>query len=113
MIRPLPLAALAAMAALAALLLAGSAAAHGPTVRVAYSGVKPPKLVITTGTTVHFHNANSSAGVCTVVAEDGSFESPPLARAEGWHHTFEKAGTYSFRISEFGSSTGTIVVADP
>ena len=48
-----------------------------------------------------------------MVADDGAFESPTLARAEGWHYTFEKAGTYSFHIAEFASSTGTIVVADP
>ena len=97
-----------------ALLLLGSspAAAHGPTMRVAWSGIQPPKLTIRVGATVHFHNANTSGAPCTVVADDGSFRSPTLGRAEGWHHTFEKAGTFAFHLSEQSGAKGRIVVVE-
>ena len=88
-----------------------AALAHGPTVRVAYSGVRPSTLSIEAGSTVHFVNSNASGGICTVVAEDGSFESPPMGRSEGWHYTFEEPGTYRFRVKEMSGKSGTIVVA--
>lgn len=89
------------------------ASAHGPSVNVSYSGFRPSVLGIATGTTVHFRNANASQLVCTVVTEDGSIESPALDRSAGWHHTFEKPGTYRFRIRERPDVTATIVVGDP
>lgn len=92
------------------LALAGPAAAHGPTVRVSWSGVKPGKITVRAGATVHFHNANSSGSPCTLVAEDGSFESPTLGRAEGWHHVFAKPGTFTYHVKEMTSARGTIVV---
>lgn len=94
-------------------LLSAAALAHGPTVRVSYSGITPPRLVVAVGTTVHFHNANSGGGVCTVVTEGGAWESPPLGRSEGWHHTFEEPGTFEFHVKEFSSAKGTLVVAPP
>ena len=87
-----------------------SADAHGPTVRVAYSGVRPRVVSIEAGTTVHFQNANASGAVCTIVADDGSFESPPLSRAEGWHYTFDKPGSHAFHLKELAKSAGKIVV---
>lgn len=89
------------------------ALAHGDTVRVAYGSVKPERLVVKVGTTVHFHNANASGAPCTVVLDDGSATSPALGRAVGWHHTFEKAGEFVFHLSEYPSRTGTIVVVGP
>lgn len=99
---------------LAALLgpLATAARAHGPTVRVGYSGVRPSQIAIEAGTTVHFHNANSGDGICTVVADDGSFESPPLARGEGWHHEFTRPGRYAFHVKEYSSAAGVILVGE-
>jgi len=101
--------------ACAALLLlwAGPATAHGPTVRVAWSGLQPPALTVRAGTTVHFHNANSSGSPCTVVADDGSFTGPTLGRAEGWHRTFETPGRFDYHLSEQPSAKGRIVVVEP
>jgi plastocyanin len=90
--------------------LAAPAAAHGPTVRVTWSAVKPAKLTIRVGDTVHFTNATASGSPCTVVADDGSFTSPTLGRAEGWHHTFEKPGTFVYHVQEMSSARGTVVV---
>jgi len=95
---------------LAATLWPATARAHGPSVRVGYSGVRPAMLAIAAGTTVHFQNANSGDGPCTVVADDGSFRSPTLARGEGWHHEFNEPGRHSFHIAEYGGVTGVIVV---
>jgi plastocyanin len=94
---------------------AGLALAHGDTIRVSYSAVRPGRLVVATGTTVHFHNANSSGAPCTVVIGDGdeAVESPPLGRAEGWHYTFESPGEYRFHLKEYPSRTGVVVVAAP
>jgi len=92
------------------LLVASSALAHGPTVTVAYAGVKPATLTIRVGETVHFKNGNSSGAVCTVVIEDGSSTSRAVTRAQGWHHTFERAGRFPFQVKEMGSAKGVIVV---
>lgn len=86
------------------------AAAHGATVSVSWSGVVPDHLTLEVGGTVHFTNANSSANPCTVVADDDSFESPPLKRGEGWHHTFKKAGSYGFHVKEMATVRGVILV---
>ncbi len=94
------------------LLLAATApaAAHGPSVGVSWSGVKPAKLTVRAGDTVHFTNANASGSPCTVLADDGSFESPTLGRAEGWHHTFAKPGTFAYHLKEMTGARGTVVV---
>ena len=111
--RPGGLAGALAVGALGLALLPLQASAHGPTVLLSYSGATPRVLAIEAGMTVHFKNANSSPLVCTVVAKDGSFESPPLERAGGWHHTFEEPGVYEFQLRERGNVSGTIVVGEP
>ena len=104
---------LSALCLLVLLALASPATGHGPTVRVSYKGVQPAQLVVEVGQTVHFHNANSSGAVCTVVAKDGSFASPPLGRAEGFHFTFEKAGDFAYEVREFPSAAGRVLVVEP
>jgi plastocyanin len=105
---------LALPALTAALLLAAAGAspawAHGTTIAVAWSGVRPSHVTVVVGAPVHFENANAGSGTCTVVADDGSFESPPLARGEGWHHTFEAPGTWSFHVKEQAGAAGSITV---
>ena len=102
---------LIALAAGAALLAAAlPAAAHGPTVRLTYGGPKPTQLTLSVGQTVHFQNAATTARSFTVVADDGSFESPTLARGEGWHYTFETAGSFAYHVREQPDRRGTILV---
>ena len=96
--------------ALAGGLLAYPAAAHGPTVRVSPGRVVPTVLTIRVGETVHFHNATSSGAPVTVVADDGSFESPTLGRAEGYHHTFESPGEVAFHLRESSRARGRVIV---
>ena len=90
---------------------AGYALAHGDTIRVSYARVQPERLVVIAGTTVHFHNANQSGAPCTVVIGEGEAKRPALGRADGWHYTFETAGTFSFFIEEFPSRSGTVIVS--
>lgn len=103
----------AAIAAVGLALVGSSALAHGPTVRVSYGRVVPATLTITAGQVVHFVNANAAANPVTIAAEDGSFESPTLARGEGWHRAFEKPGRFTYRVAEFSSAGGAIIVAEP
>lgn len=94
----------------AVVLTAAAASAHGPTMSVSYTRIDPPTLSIHVGDTVHFVNANTT-GAVTLVGEDGSFESPPLApHGEGWHHTFTEAGSFPFEIREYGGTTGRVIV---
>ena len=101
----------AALLAATAALLALPAAAHGPTLRLAYDGLKPARLAIRVGQTVHFHNASTTPRTFTVQADDGSFESPPLPRGEGWHHTFESSGAFDLHVKEHPKLRATIFVA--
>lgn len=91
-------------------LAAPAARAHGPTVQVSYAGARPDRLTVAAGQTVHFQNMNTGAGTCTLVGEDGAFESPTLARREGWHHTFEIPGEFSYTLKEFPGVKGTVRV---
>ena len=93
------------------LLLAPAAFAHGPTVRVGYSGVRPPSVAVEVGGTVHFHNEGATQ--VQVVGDDGSFTSPALAGSTGWHHTFEQAGVFPYRVDPSNSATGKIIVYEP
>ena len=90
------------------------ALAHGDTIRLSYARVQPERLVVFAGTTVHFHNANQSGAPCTVIVEEAKAQSPVLGRAEGWHYTFENAGTFSFFVEQFPSRSGKVIVTpDP
>ena len=93
------------------LLLAGAAAAHGPSVKLSYGSVSPPRLVIRAGDTVHFHNHSTTPRTFTVRGAGGSFESPAMARGEGWHHTFEEPCSFAYGVVEFPNMQGAIVVA--
>jgi hypothetical protein len=43
--------------------------------------------------------------------EGGTFASPPLrAPGDGWHHTFERAGTYEVRVVQRPEARMRIVV---
>ncbi len=59
---------------------------------------------------VVFHNLDRMPGGHTVVADDGSFGGPGLAKDEKGSHTFSKPGVYSYSIKEHPSAKGRIVV---
>lgn len=99
-----------ASAALLALGLALPAAAEEVTVTVGHNRIEPARVSIRAGDTVRFHNVDEMPGGHTIAAQDGSFESPALARDESWSRTFEEPGTYPIQIRQHPKATGEIVV---
>ena len=97
--------------ALGVLALAGPVQAHGPTVEITHDEMKPALLNLFVGTTVHFSNTVTMPGGHVVVDESGTLESPPLEKpGDGWHFTFEKAGTYEVYIEQHPMAKARIVV---
>lgn len=91
--------------------LASSAAlAEEVTVQVGHNKLDPTEMTVTVGTTVVFHNLDQMPGGHTIVADDGSFVGPALAKDESWSHTFTELGVYPYSIKEHPSAKGKIVV---
>lgn len=101
---------LAAASLLFLALAAAPARGEEVTVTVGHNRIEPAQVTIQAGETVTFHNVDAMPGGHTVVSDDGSFESPPLAKDQKWSHTFEKAGTHAIRIKQHPNATGKIVV---
>ena len=92
-------------------LLAGVAlGASAPTVKVGHNRLEPAEITVPVGTTVTFHNEDEMPGGHSIVADDGSFKSPGLAKGQDWTHKFDKAGTYSYSIKEHPTAKGKVVV---
>jgi plastocyanin len=101
---------IAALSLIGASLAAAPALADEATVKVGHNRLEPRELVVKAGTTVRFHNEDEMPGGHTIVADDGSFKSPGLAKDQDWSHKFEKPGTYAYSIEEHPSARGKIVV---
>lgn len=93
-----------------ALFTAQAALADEVTVQVGHSRIDPAEVTIAVGDTVVFHNMDEMPGGHTVMAADGSFESPPLAKGEEYRHTFGEAGTVEVTIKQHPDAKGRIVV---
>ena len=99
------------VAALFALSLGAASAQAGEImVHVGHNLVDPAEIKIEAGDTVVFHNIHEMPGGHTIAADDGSFESPPLAKDEQWKHTFEKPGTYGVHVKQHPTAKGVVVV---
>jgi plastocyanin len=98
--------------ALCSLLLVEHAWAGGHAVEVSldHSHVQPERVEIKAGESVTFKNVVDMPGGHTVVADDGSFESPPLNKNESWTHSFAKPGSYKFHLKQHPGTKGEIVV---
>ena len=94
----------------ATLAIAATAWAHGATVEVGHNKIRPAEVEIQVGGVVHFTNGVAMPGGHTLVADDGSFESPPLDKGDDWHHTFDAAGVHAYHIQEHPDAKGRIVV---
>ena len=86
------------------------ASADDALVQVGHNKLDPAEITVTVGTTVVFHNLDEMPGGHTIVASDGSFESPGLAKDQKWSHTFTEPGVYAYEIKEHPSAKGKIVV---
>lgn len=101
---------LAVALVLAFVLSAGAGLAEEVTVQVGHNRLEPTEVKIPVGSTVVFHNLDEMPGGHTIVADDGSFQSPGLAKDEKWSHTFTKPGVYPYSIKQHPSAKARIVV---
>jgi plastocyanin len=92
------------------LLLALPASAGSVMVHVHHDRIDPAEVKIAVGDSIVFHNLDEMPGGHTVVAEDGSFESPALGKDEQWTHSFEKQGTYEFYVKQHPDNKGKVIV---
>jgi len=92
------------------LLAAAPALAGTAVVKVGHNRLDPAELTVEAGSVVIFRNEEQMPGGHTIVAGDGSFESPALAKGEEWSHTFAEPGTYTYTIKQHPSAKGTITV---
>jgi plastocyanin len=88
----------------------GVAFAGEPTVAVGHNRLTPSELTVKPGTTVTFENQDEMPGGHTIVADDGSFQSPGLAKGQSWTHTFDEAGSYPYSIKEHPAAKGSVTV---
>lgn len=79
-------------------------------VHVGHNKLEPAELTVAPGTTVVFHNLDAMPGGHTIVADDGSFQSPGLAKDEKWSHVFTEPGVHAYSIKEHSSAKGKIIV---
>jgi plastocyanin len=96
---------LGSMALVSSVALAGEVMVH-----VGHNKLDPAEITIAAGTTVVFHNLDQMPGGHSVVADDGSFHSPGLAKDQSWSHTFDEPGIYTYSIKEHPAARGRIVV---
>jgi plastocyanin len=94
----------------AALLFAAAPAFADATVEVGHDHFKPAQVTIKKGESVTFHNVDEMPGGHTVAAEDGSFQSPPLAKDQDFTHTFEASGKVKVKIVQHPQTTAEITV---
>lgn len=96
---------------IAVLVFPVAAFASDVTVRVGHNLLEPAKVSISVGDTVTFYNQARMPGGHTIVADDGSFESPALDKDASWSRTFTKPGSYSYHIKQHPGTKGEIVVS--
>ncbi|HVL80022.1 MAG TPA: plastocyanin/azurin family copper-binding protein, partial [Actinomycetota bacterium] len=98
---------------------APSAAEAEAVVEVSKLGFSPANLSIRTGTVVIWKNTNAGhypavGGTHTLVADDGSFRSPPIGPGASWTFRFLNPGRIAYRDEGTPSHTATIAVTgDP
>ena len=79
-------------------------------VHVGHNRVEPVEMSVPVGSVVIFHNMDEMPGGHTIVADDGSFESPPLGKDEQWSHTFAREGSFGYRIEQHPEAKGRVTV---
>jgi plastocyanin len=102
---------LAVALAIGATLLVAPAAttlAASPSVDITGKGFAPKAVTVTAGKVVTWQNTTSTAH--TVTADDGSFDSGPLALNDQFANAFISPGTYPYHCSIHPAMTGVVVV---
>jgi plastocyanin len=94
------------------LAFSGYVAAGNTKVQVGHNRLEPAEISIKIGDSVTFYNEDEMPGGHTIVADEESFQSPPLGKDKSWTHTFSDAGTFTYRIKEHPGANGKIVVQE-
>jgi len=84
------------------------AAAGGNTVEMRGMAFAPQRLEVPAGATIEWTNRDQVAH--TITADDGSWDSGPIAAGASWRHTFTAAGTFAFHCTPHPFMTGAVVV---
>jgi plastocyanin len=67
-------------------------------------------VIVSVGDTVTFRNADKMPGGHSVVADNGSFESPALDEGERWSYEFPKLGMFPYHVGEHPDVKGKVIV---
>jgi len=102
-----------AILAAGAALLPGAATADEATFQIGHNRVAPAEVRIAVGASVRFENQDAMPGGHSIVADDGAFASPGLAKGQTWEHKFTEPGVYVFRIKEHPGAVGKVIVGEP
>lgn len=94
--------------ALATPVASGPAGAAADAVTIQGFAFKPETITISAGTTVTWANQDSVAH--TVTADDGSFDSTPVAGGTAFSQVFATPGTFAYHCTIHPTMKGTIVV---
>jgi len=84
------------------------AAAGGTVVEMRAMAFAPTRIEVSAGTTVEWTNRDQLPH--TITADDGSWDSGPIAAGATWRHTFTAAGTFAFHCTPHPFMTGVVVV---
>ena len=87
---------------------AGEGTGAGTAVEMRAMAFAPARIEVTAGTTLVWTNRDQLAH--TVTADDGSWDSGPIAPGGTWRHSFAQPGTYSFHCTPHPFMTGVVVV---
>ncbi len=68
----------------------------------------PTRIEVNAGATVEWTNRDQLEH--TITANDGSWDSGPIAAGATWRHTFSQPGTYAFHCTPHPFMTGVVVV---
>ena len=79
-------------------------------VKIKHGKVEPAEVIVTKGDIVTFQNVDEMPGGHSIVADDGSFESPALDAGERWSPTFQKLGMFPYHIGEHPDAKGKVIV---
>jgi plastocyanin len=94
-----------------ALALASTAAlAEDVIVRIGHNRITPAEVTVKAGTAVTFVNEDEMPGGHSIVADDGSFESPGLGKDERWSYTFAAPGSHGYAIKQHPAAKGKVIV---
>jgi plastocyanin len=80
----------------------------GSAVEMRQMAFAPQRLEVTAGTTVEWTNRDQLEH--TITANDGSWDSGPIAAGGTWRRTFDQPGTYAFHCTPHPFMTGVVVV---